>query len=208
MNKILGAFVLMAGLAASSSVWAACATTIPVEDSTTASHTFGSLSDASGNCLFETGLLGSTGAVLDGAAGTPAARAVTIQGVSGGTVVATTVPTTGNNPGNNANQFTFPLVLTSSTASTSFIPLSSGKYAYITGLSCFNSSTTGSLISFQNGSGGTTIWEGWVPATFGFATTFPTPMGGSTALTVSTAVYAQAGTSVASLYCNASGFYQ
>lgn len=318
MNKVLGALTLLAGLAASSSVWAACATTIPVEDSSSAAHTMGSLSDAGGNCLFETGLLSSTGSVLDGvigaataptrglpvlgvyksaaptlttgqsfallldasanldvnvqasvlptnaatalnqtnviaalgssstdalgvqgvtgglalpisvaslplpstastaanqtsvisAAGSGATDAIGVQGISGGIAVATTVPTTGNNAGNNANFYNAALTLTASTASTSFIPLASGKYVYITSMSCFNSSATGSTLTVQNGTGGTTIWAGYVPATFGFTTTFPTPLGGSVSMTVSTAVFAQAGTSVSSILCNASGYYQ
>ena len=286
MKKLLGAITLLAGLAASGSVWAACATTIPVEDSASTSHTMGSLSDASGNCLFETGLLTHSGGIADaviGAATAPAngfavlgvyksaaptlstgqsfallmdaaanldvnvqvsalpALAATSTLQSTGNTALTTINTTlgspmqasggsvtanagtnlntsalatsanqitGSQPANNANFFDPTLTITASTSSTSFIGVSSGKYAYITSLSCFNSSATGTTISVQNGSGGTTIWEGYVPATFGFTTDFKTPIGGSVSMTVSTAVYLAAGTSVSSLYCNASGYYQ
>ena len=94
------------------------------------------------------------------------------------------------------------------TTSTSLVSApGSGLYLYITAVSCFNSGSTLTTVSFQNGSGGSTIWEGVAAATGGgFTHTFPVPIGGVNNMTANTALYIQAGSATTTLYCNASGY--
>lgn len=94
------------------------------------------------------------------------------------------------------------------TTSTSLIAApGSGLYVYVTAISCFNSGSTGTTVSFQNGSAGTTLWEGYAaPSGGGFTHSFVTPIGGVNNMTANTALYFQAGSSTTTLYCNASGF--
>jgi hypothetical protein len=93
------------------------------------------------------------------------------------------------------------------TSSTSLIASGgSGNYIYVTSFSCFNSGASGTTVSLQNGSGGTTFWEGYAPASGGgFTLSFSPPIGGEN-LSTATAVYFAAGTSTSTLYCNASGY--
>lgn len=95
-----------------------------------------------------------------------------------------------------------------STSSTSLIGVpGSGLYIYVSHFSCFNSGGTGTTVSLQNGSGGTTIWEGYAAASGGgFVVDFPTPIGGNTNMTVNTALYFAAGSNTTTLYCSAAGY--
>jgi len=94
------------------------------------------------------------------------------------------------------------------TTSTSLISApGASTYIYVTSVSCFNSGSSGTTVSFQNGSGGTTIWEGYAAASGGgFTLGFPTPIGGVNNMTANTALYFAAGTATTSLFCNASGY--
>jgi hypothetical protein len=94
------------------------------------------------------------------------------------------------------------------TTSTSLIAApGASTFIYVTAVSCFNSGSTGTTVSFQNGSAGTTIWEGYAaPSGGGFTHTFVTPIGGVNNMTANTALFFQAGSATTTLYCNASGF--
>lgn len=85
-----------------------------------------------------------------------------------------------------------------------------GLYLYITSVACFDSGATATTVSLQNGSGGTTIWEGYVAAagTAGnwFTVNFPVPLGGIENMTAATGLYFKAGSSTTSLFCNAQGY--
>jgi hypothetical protein len=92
------------------------------------------------------------------------------------------------------------------TTSTQLIPAPGANvYIYISHLSCYNSGSTGVSVSFQNGSGGTTIWEGYAIANGGFVEDFAAIQIGGHAMTANTALYFAAGGSTTSLICNAAG---
>ncbi len=97
------------------------------------------------------------------------------------------------------------------TASTSPVSLigvpGSSLFIYITHVSCTNSGVTGTTVTFENGSGGSTQYENYAAANGGgFVVDFPTPIGGVNNMTANTALYFQAGSSTSSLICNAAGF--
>lgn len=93
------------------------------------------------------------------------------------------------------------------TASTSLIGVpGSSLFIYVTDVACFNSGTTGSTVVFQNGSGGTTLWEGYAAPGGGFTKTFSTPIGGVNNMSANTALFFQDGSSTTTMYCNANGF--
>lgn len=94
------------------------------------------------------------------------------------------------------------------TSSTSLVGAPGANlFIYVTSVDCFNSGSTTTTVSLQNGSGGTVIWEGVAAASGGgFTKSFPTAIGGVNNMTANTALYFQAGSSTTTLYCNASGY--
>jgi hypothetical protein len=108
----------------------------------------------------------------------------------------------------NKENFVGGTVSVTGTSSTSLVAAPGASlYLYITAVSCFNSGSTLTTVLFQNGSGGTTIWEGVAaPTGGGFTHTFPVPIGGVNNMTANTALYIQAGSATTTLYCNASGY--
>lgn len=104
-------------------------------------------------------------------------------------------------------------VSVTTTTATALSPVpGAGLYAYIIGLSCSNTGSSTTTVTFQNGSAGATIWGPMVvPATTGaFVSNFTTPIGGDTTLgggmTAATAVYFKAATATTSLSCSINGY--
>ncbi|MDE2097081.1 MAG: hypothetical protein KGL39_07530 [Patescibacteria group bacterium] len=91
------------------------------------------------------------------------------------------------------------------TGSTSLVAAVTGKALYLTSYSCTNSGVTASTVVFQDGSGGTTLWEISVPAatTVGIGTVLP-----MFHTTAGNALYFADGSSTTTMYCNAAGFSQ
>jgi hypothetical protein len=88
------------------------------------------------------------------------------------------------------------------------VPGVSNWYLYIQELGCYSTAASGtlSLVTVQNGSGGSTVYYGTVSgAGGGFNITFPSPLGGHV-MTANTGLYVQAGTATTTLYCNAVGY--
>ncbi len=90
------------------------------------------------------------------------------------------------------------------TASTSLIALVASNRIYVTAYSCSNSGSSATIVSFQDGNGGSTIWTAEVPAGGGHvAANGNFPMFKTTS---GTALYFASGTSSTTVYCSAAGF--
>lgn len=90
-----------------------------------------------------------------------------------------------------------------STSTTSLIGAVTSNRIYVSAFSCANTGASASLISFQDGSGGTTLWTTIVPAGGG------SNLSGNTALfktTSGNAVFYAAGTASTTIYCSAAGY--
>ncbi len=133
---------------------------------------------------------------------TVAGDTATIAGSAPGTAqslsanVLTTAAPTSNFVSGTAN--------VANTASTSLIALVASNRIYITSYSCSNSGSSATIVSFQDGNGGTTVWTAEVPAGGGHvAANGNFPMFRTTS---GTALYFASGTSSTTVYCSAAGF--
>jgi len=91
----------------------------------------------------------------------------------------------------------------STTASTSLIAAqASGIKIYITAISLSNTGASNTLVLLQNGSAGTTLWQGIAPTGGGSNIVLPTPISTSAA----TALYFASGTATSTLYVSATGY--
>ena len=91
----------------------------------------------------------------------------------------------------------------SNTSSTSLISAVASNRIYVSAYSCVNTGATASLITFQDGSGGSALWYSIVPAGSG------ANMSGNTVLfktTSGNAVYSAAASASATIYCSAAGY--
>ena len=114
--------------------------------------------------------------------------------VAGRTIVATQ-PSTANFVTGTAN--------TTGTSTTSLVSLVASNRLYITGFSCSNSGTTQTVVTFQDGSGGSTLWVIVVPAGGG------NNMDGNSAMfrtTSGNALFFISSVAETTLYCSANGF--
>lgn len=93
---------------------------------------------------------------------------------------------------------------TTATTTTSLVPLVASKRLYITSFSCANTGSSASLISFQDGSGGTTLWTTIVAA--GGGSNLGTGMLPMFKTTAGNALFFAAATASTTIYCSASGF--
>ncbi len=141
---------------------------------------------------------------VQGPVGQPAMKALSIQGAPlmtpllvqpAGPFPVTAQPATASRVSGTASQ-------TSGTTSTLLIP-GTGQRIYVTSFSCANTGASASLISFQDGSGGSTLWTTIVPAGGG------SNLGGSTPLfwtSNGNPLYWVPATSSSTVYCSAAGF--
>ena len=146
-----------------------------------------------------------------GTAGTPSAQVVSVQGIASMTPMkvdgsGVTQPVSVANdvpclPATDA--FQSGTASATGTSSTSLIPLVTSKSIYITHISLSNTSATATLVSLQDGSGGTTIWTKLVPAGGGHTLGGDLPFCKTSS---GNALYFAAGTGVSTLYANAAGF--
>lgn len=90
-----------------------------------------------------------------------------------------------------------------STTSTSLIGAVSSNRIYVTGFACYNSGSSASVISFQDGSGGTTLWQTIVPAGGGSNMDGNLPLFKTTS---GNALYFAPGTASTTVGCSAAGF--
>lgn len=94
----------------------------------------------------------------------------------------------------------------SGSSSTSLISApGASTYIYVTDISCSQTGSTASNVVFQNGSGGTTIYQMYVPGTAGagFTKAFTTPIGGVNNMSANTALFFQGASGIE---CSANGF--
>lgn len=131
-----------------------------------------------------------------GTAGVPSANVVSIQGVSGGAAIADVPDTAGFISGTNS---------ATTTGSTEVIAAVLGKSLYITGYSLSNSSASSTVVSFQDGNGGATLWIAEVPAGGGNNMSSNRPLFKTTS---GNALYFASDTAVTTAFANAAGFSQ
>lgn len=129
-----------------------------------------------------------------GTAGTPSANVITVQGAAGAQPVLEAPDTA---------QFASGAANVTTTTSTQLIALVSAKRLYINTVSLSNTSATGTIVTFQDGSGGAALWVMYVPATGGSNLACRMPFIRTTA---GTALFFAAGTGVTTLYANAAGY--
>jgi hypothetical protein len=91
------------------------------------------------------------------------------------------------------------------TTTTSLVSAVTSKVLYITAYSCSNTGASASDVLFQDGSGGTTLWDAIVPAGGGNNLASSTPMFKTTS---GNALFFAPQTSSTTVSCNASGFSQ
>lgn len=89
--------------------------------------------------------------------------------------------------------------------STSLVGAVASQSLWITSYSCSNSGASASLVSFQDGNGGTTLWTALVPAGGGNNLGGTMPMFKTSS---GNALYFSPATSSTTVYCSASGFSQ
>jgi hypothetical protein len=92
---------------------------------------------------------------------------------------------------------------TTGTSTTSLIGAVASERIYVKSFSCANTGSTPSLISFQDGSGGTTLWTTIVPAGGGSNLGADAPIFWTTA---GNALYFAAGSASTTTYCSAAGY--
>jgi hypothetical protein len=92
---------------------------------------------------------------------------------------------------------------TTRTSTTSLVAFVAIKKLYITSFSCANTGTTTSLVSFQDGSAGATLWTTIVPAGGGSNLGGPLPLFRTTA---GNGLFFAAGSASTTVYCSAAGF--
>jgi hypothetical protein len=92
---------------------------------------------------------------------------------------------------------------TTGTSTTSLIGAVTSERIYVKSFSCANTGSTASLISFQDGSGGTTLWTTIVPAGSGSNLGADAPIFWTTA---GNALYFAAGSASTTIYCSAAGY--
>lgn len=129
-----------------------------------------------------------------GTAGTPSANVVTIQGATSMTPLLDT-PSTAT--------FVTGTASATGTSTTSLVGAVTSQHIYATAVSCSNSGATAATVVFQDGSGGTTLWEIYVPAGGG------NNLGGGRPLfrtTAGNALFFASGGSTTTMFCNAAGF--
>ncbi len=145
-------------------------------------------------------LLGNAGGVLDTGAGTPASTLLGVQGGGPGAAPASVIPPTVTT-GGLVSGATAPMT---ATTSTQVIAAVSSKRIYVTAIHCNNSSGTATLVSIQDGSGGTTLDTLGAGATYGGDNRSGTlPLFWTTA---GNGLYAADVTTGASVICQASGY--
>lgn len=144
-----------------------------------------------------------------GTAGSPSSTVQSVQGVSGGTTIPVTVDNTPTVTASVPTVTATALVkgttsAMTGTSSTQVIAAVSSQHIYVTSMHCTNSSATATLVSIQDGSGGTTLDTLICPAGGG-----ETRSGGGLPLTWTTAgngLYAADVTTSASVIVSASGY--
>ncbi len=92
---------------------------------------------------------------------------------------------------------------TTSTAATNFTAGGAGVHNYITSITIANSSATDTILSLQDGNGGTTIWVFPNPSAGGATHNFDPPLRQPTA---NTALYFASGAAVTTAYISINGF--
>lgn len=122
-------------------------------------------------------------------------QALSVQCDAAGRMRVNAQPATQNAVSGTAN--------TTATTTTSLVGAVASNRIYISAFSCANTGASASLISFQDGSGGTTLWTTIVPAAGG------SNVSGNTALfktTSGNAVFFAAATASTTIYCSAAGY--
>jgi hypothetical protein len=170
--------------------------------------------------VMQVGIVGNSGAKIDQVTGSTVptnaiyngANAVTSENSSttSGDLVGIVADKVGKiivlpyaNPENFLSTLGLGNTSVTTTASTSLVAAqASGIKVYITGISLSNTGTSTSLVLLQNGSSGTTIWQGIAPAGGGSNIVLPTPICTSAA----TALYFAAGTATTTLYISVTGY--
>ena len=92
---------------------------------------------------------------------------------------------------------------TTGTGSVSVVGAVAGKAVWVNSYSIVNSGASGTTVSFQDGSGGTTIWEEFVPAGSAVRINTLSPIFKTSS---GNGLYFQAGTGTTTLYVSAAGF--
>jgi hypothetical protein len=89
------------------------------------------------------------------------------------------------------------------TTTTSLIGAVASERIYVQAYSCSNSGATATVVSFQDGSGGTTLWTAEVPAGGGHNLASSAPMFWTTA---GNALFFASGSASTTVFCNAAGY--
>lgn len=142
-----------------------------------------------------------------GAVGTGSERVAVGQDT---TTIAGSAPGTAQAPSTNVVSTTVPVTnyvtgtaSQTSTTTTSLVGAVASNKLYITGYACSNSGSSASLVSFQDGSGGSTLWTALVPSGGGNNLSSQRPLFNTAS---GNALYFAPGTASTTVYCSASGF--